>query len=263
MKALPVLATVLALGLAPGAMPARADVEMTSPLALPMRRLESAGSDLLAQRVIDREWGASDDSTYRVVDVPGWKSEGLALGLSAVLPGAGQKYVGESRSWLYLLAETAGWFARTIQRRHADRSFDELAHFVGDPTDTSSGFSFNRYADRTGSTADDLRSLWSGDRDAYYRALARDPAYAAGFSGPAPMDYFDHYSSLLASHDKALHSATMFEGALLLNHVISAVDALRAARVNNVPLREEYHLELGERWRHGGPELRAAVVRRF
>ena len=28
----------------------------------------------LAQRSIDRDWGLSEDSTYRVVDVPGYKS---------------------------------------------------------------------------------------------------------------------------------------------------------------------------------------------
>lgn len=263
MRALRVLAAVLALGFAPGAGPALADVEMTSPLALPIRRLASADTGLLAQRAIDREWGASDDSTYRVVDVPGWKSEGLALGLSGVLPGAGQLYAGESSGWLYLLTESAGWLGRTLERRRADRRFDDLMHFVGDPTDSSAGFSFDRYAAHTGSTADDLRSLWSGDRVAYYRALGKDPAYAAGFSGSAPADQFGRYSDLLTTHDKALHGATLLEGALILNHIVSALDALRTARVNNLPLRQEYHLELGERWRHGRPELRAAVVRRF
>jgi hypothetical protein len=262
-RVLPVLAAVLALGFVPGAVPARAAVEMTSPLALPIRRLESAGDGLLAQRVINREWGASDDSLYREVDVPGWKSEGLALGMSAALPGTGQLYAGESSGWLYLLGESVGWIGRTIERRRADQRFDDLTRFVGDPTDSSSAFSFDRYAARTGSTADDLRSLWSGDRLAYYRALARDPAYAAGFSGATPADQYGQYSDLMATHDKALHGATLLEGALILNHLVSALDALRTARVNNLPLREQYHLELGERWRHGRPELRAAVVRRF
>ena len=263
MKLLLVLAILLALGLVPGASQARADVRMTSPLALSTLRLEGPADGLLAQRVIDREWGISDDSTYREVNVPGWKSEGWALGLSAAVPGAGQLYAGESSGWLYLLAESAGWVGRMLEHRRADQRFDDLVRFAGDPTDSTSAFSFARYLERTGGTPDALVTLWSGDRNAYYRALAENPTYAAGFTGLRPGDEYATYSDLMASHDSALHGATVLEGLLILNHMVSAFDALRAARVNNIPLREQYHLELGERWRHGGPELRAAVVRRF
>lgn len=263
MKLLLVFAILVALGLAACAIRARADVRMTSPLALPMLRMEGAADGLLAQRVIDREWGISDDSTYREVSVPGWKSEGWSLGLSAAIPGAGQLYAGESSGWLYLLAESAGWVGRMLERRRADQRYDDLVRFAGDPTDSTAAFSFARFSERSGGTADALVALWSGDRNAYYRALGENPAYAAGFTGPSPTDEYTTYSNLMATHDSALHGATILEGMLILNHMVSAFDALRAARVNNIPLREQYHLELGERWRHGGPELRAAVVRRF
>ena len=39
----------------------------------------------LAQRSIDRQWGASDDSTYKTIDIPGYKSEGWAMMMSAVV----------------------------------------------------------------------------------------------------------------------------------------------------------------------------------
>ncbi len=263
MRAVLVFAVLVVLGLVPGAIPARADVRMTSPLALPILRLEGAGDGLLAQRVIDREWGVSDDSTYREVDVPGWKSEGLALGLSGAIPGAGQLYVGDSSGWFYLLAESAGWFGRMLENRRADQRHQDLARFVGDPNNPTSGFSFAQYSSKTGDKAEDLRALWSGDRDAYYRALANDPKYIAGFTGVSPAADYGRYSDLMASHDAGLHSATILESLLILNHMVSAFDALRAARLNDLPLREQYHLELGERWRHGRPELRAAVVRRF
>ena len=48
----------------------------------------------LAQRTIDRDWGLSEDSTYRTVDIQGYKSEGWAMIMSAALPGTGQLYVG-------------------------------------------------------------------------------------------------------------------------------------------------------------------------
>jgi hypothetical protein len=149
------------------------------------------------------------------------------------------------------------------ERRRADERYNDLVRFAGDPTDSTAGFSFARFSQRTGGTADALVELWAVDHDAYYRALASDPSYAPGFSGLSPAGDYGHYAGLLDSHDSALHGQTILEGVLMLNHVVSAFDALRAARVNNIPLREQYHLELGERWRHGRPELRAAVVRRF
>jgi hypothetical protein len=221
-----------------------------------------AAEDLLAQRAIDREWGVSDDSTYRQVDVPGWKSEGLSLALSGVVPGAGQLYTGETSGWIYLLAEAAGWVERWDARRTADRRYDDVVHYLGDPSDTSSNFSFVRLRQNTGLDTATLEQLWAGDRDAYYRSLQQNAQYLPGFGG-RPADTFNHFDDLMGQHDGSLRRATLMEMLLWLNHVGSAVDALRAARFHNVPLRQQYQLELGQRMRHGHPELRAAVVRRF
>ena len=100
----------------------------------------------LAQRAIDREWGLSEDSTYRTVDVKGWKADGLALALSGAVPGAGQLYVGEGSGWLYLVGEAAGWVGRAITRRRAVSLRDDAATFVGNPTDSLSAWSFARYS---------------------------------------------------------------------------------------------------------------------
>jgi len=236
---------------------------LASRLALPLGDRGIASGSLLAQRVIDREWGPSEDSTYKVVEIPGWKSEGVAMGLSAVLPGAGQLYAGEGSGWLYLVAESAGWMERWLQRRTATRKYDDMVRFAGDPGDSSSGFSFARYTKQTGAPTDQLQALWNGDRNAYYRALAGDPQYTAGFVGPVPSSSYAQFSGLLTSHDDALHTATVFESLLLVQHVIAAVDAIRAARLHDIPLRQQYQLELAENWRHGRPEMRAAIVRRF
>jgi hypothetical protein len=250
-----------------GAAPAAASTPVrgveVSAFALPVVPHDLAADEWLAQRVIDREWGPSDDSTYHVVDVPGWKSEGLALGLGTALPGAGHLYVGESSGWLYLLAESAGWAGRWIERRNATRRWDDLVTTLGDPRDSSSTFSFDRYQAATGATADELVALWSGDRNAFYRTLASDRSYLAGFSPVSGASSYDHIATLLESHDDALRRASIVDRLLVVHHVIAAIDALRAARAHNLPLRQQYQLELGERWRHGGPELRAAIVRRF
>ena len=251
----------VALVLLPAA--ARAEVEVASRLALPVvTRADDAGG-LLAQRVIDREWGPSEDSTYRVVSVPGWQSEGLALTLSGVVPGAGQIFDGESSGWLYVLTEAAGWTGYWFAHRKARNELASAERFVGDPNDSTAGFSFARYHQSTGNDTGDLAALWAGDRDAFYRALQRDPAYLNGFSGSRPADTYSTYSDLLDSHDNSLHRVKLLATVLMLNHLVAATDALRGARVHNAPLREEYHLELGERWQRGNPALRAALVRRF
>ena len=59
-----------------------------SQLALPILTGAQKPELTLAQRVIEREWGPSEDSVYVVVDVPGWREEAYAMGLSAAAPGS-------------------------------------------------------------------------------------------------------------------------------------------------------------------------------
>jgi hypothetical protein len=220
-------------------------------------------ADWLAQRAIDRTWGTSDDSLYREVDVTGWKSEGLAMALSGVLPGSGEFYVGEGSGWLFLAAEAAGWVGRTVMRKKADDLKGQAAAFVGDPTDTSSTSSFDRYERVAGGTATRLEELWAGDREAFYQAIASDPSYRAGFGGGDPSRTFDAYKGLRDDSQDRLRHSRYYEIVLWANHAMSAFDALRAARIHNLPLRRNLDLKLGARMRRGDPVLRAAVVRRF
>lgn len=237
---------------------------MTSALAPPVLRGASQVPELwLAQRSIEREWGPSEDSTYRVIDVKGWKSEGMALALSGALPGAGQLYVGEGSGWAYVLGEALGWAGRVVMRKRATDLRDQAAAFVGDPTDSSSTWSFERYARASGGDATLLEALWSGDRDAFYQALANDPSYRAGFSGNDPDATYDSYRGLRDSSQDRFRQSHLIELALWANHMVSAFDALRAARIHNLPLRRTIDLQLGARMHHGEPVLRAALVRRF
>lgn len=220
-------------------------------------------SDWLAQRSIDREWGISEDSLYREIEEPGWKSEGLALALSGALPGAGEYYVGEGSAWLFLAVEALGWTGRSITRQRADDLRAQAAAFVGDPTDTSSTWSFDRYQQVAGGSATELEALWAGDREAFYQALATHSAYRAGFKGSDPGASYDSYRGLREDSQTRRRQSRYCEIALWANHALSAFDALRAARFHNLPLRRNLDLQLGARMRRGNPTLRAAVVRRF
>ena len=100
---------------------------------------------ILEQRQIERTWGMSEDSVYREVDIPGWRSEGLAAGLSAAVPGAGQAYAGSKRAWVYALAEVAGWTSRWLYLRRGHELQDQAASYAGAPADSPSRWSFTRW----------------------------------------------------------------------------------------------------------------------
>ncbi|MBI5169608.1 MAG: hypothetical protein HZA61_08985 [Candidatus Eisenbacteria bacterium] len=247
-----------------GATTAGAEVRAWSELALPVVDAAPArGSELLAQRVIDREWGLSEDSVYTEVTVPGWKSEGVAMALSAGLPGAGQLYVGEGSGWAFLLAEALGWAGRAFTKSEARQAAHDATAFIGNPYDTTAGWSFERWERATGGNSSTLEQYWAYDREAFYQALRNDPVYLAGFDGQQPEETFRSYRDLRNTRDTNLRRAHLAEGLLWVNHVAAAIDAVRAARLHNLPLRQEYQLQLGQRMREGQREFHAALVRRF
>src|SRR5262249_20815905 len=80
--------------------PSRAETLTSPPLALSLVTGASTPRLRLEQRQIDRSWGPSEDSVYREIEIPEWRSESAATLLSAAVPGAGQAYVGSQRAWV-------------------------------------------------------------------------------------------------------------------------------------------------------------------
>ena len=197
--------------------------ELASKLAPAILRGSAQVPELwLAQRTIDREWGLSDDSTYRTVDVQGWKSEGMALLLSGALPGAGQVYVGEGSGWFYMAGEALLWAGRVITHQHGVEFRDNAAAFVGDPTDSTSTWSFARYATATGGSADRLEQLWAADRESYYQALATDPSYRSGFAGADPGVAYESYRGMRDDSQDRFRQSRNFEVLTWVNHAVAA-----------------------------------------
>jgi hypothetical protein len=238
--------------------------ELASKLAPSILRGSAQVPELwLAQRAIDREWGPSEDSLYRTVDIQGWKSEGGAMLMSAALPGTGQLYVGEGSGWFFLAGEALLWVGRVITRQDGVKLSDQAASFVGDPTDSSSTWSFARYASATGGSATQLEQLWAGDRDSYYQALANDASYRAGFAGTDPDVTYESYRGIRSSSQDRFAQSRRLEMATWVNHTLAAFDALRAAHFHNVPLRRALELQLHGTIHRGAPQLRATLLRRF
>jgi hypothetical protein len=254
----------LALGAAPavGAPAAGAETPWDDAARLSFRRL--AGGErpelLLAQRSIDRDWGPSDDSIYVEVDVPGWKSEPLAALLSAGLPGAGQRYVGENSAWVYAAVEAAGWGGWWWYRRDAGRLRDQAVGVAGLPDDPASGWSFERWSEATQGDPGELVALYRVDREAFFNSIASDPRYVAGW---ATEEARTEFGALRIRADSRLSRARQISTGIWLNHLVSAVNALRAARFNNMPLSRRVGVRIDGGFRRGGPTMVVALEGKF
>ena len=250
-----------------GCLLASADAACASTTASPELALSLMGDTsppklFLAQRQIDRTWGLSDDSVYREVDIPQWRSEAVALALSAAAPGAGQAYSGSKHAWVYALTEAAGWTSRWLYLRRGRELANEAAAYAGAPDDTTSRWSFDRWASATNGDAGALRALYVADRDVFYDRIANDQGLLSGWAGNAVATRTP-FSDLRQVSDDRLRVSRYSGTAIWINHIVSAFDALRAARLKNVSLGHGTRLGMASGWRHGSPTLRAALRRSF
>jgi len=246
-----------------GALAPMAGGECRSRFALPLVQGDQAPELVLAQRVIERTWGPSDDSVYVELRIPEWRSESVALGLSAAAPGLGQLYSGERyRGLWFALAEAIGWTSHLAFRRGAEGLRDDAEAFVGAPSVPASTWSFERWAAATHQDANELARLYQADRETFYDMIASDPRYLEGWQGDAEANRA-HFAELRHRSEQRLRNARYAGFGLWLNHALSAFDALRTARLHNLPLQRDLDLKLKSSWRRGGPDVIAAIERRF
>ena len=234
-----------------------------TPLALPLVKGGHEPTLILAQRTITRDWGTSDESTYVEIAVPDWKSEGWALALSGVVPGAGQYYLQESHSaLLFALIEVGGWLARGHFGNQDEQLRHEAQVFRGNPEDSSAVWSFARWERSTGGDPAAIHALYAHDPGDFDVRIAHDPTYAAGWAqgSSPPQDQFRNY---LDRADGMLERKKYTSTALWFNHLASAVDAMRVARIHNIPLQENLRIHLKTAWRSGAPAVRASLERSF
>jgi hypothetical protein len=219
---------------------------------------------VLAQRTIERNWGPSDDSTYREVAVPGWKSEGGAMAMSFVLPGTGQLYAKDRSGYLYLLVEVVGIY-QTVALKNTGRDWDKKARaYAGDPNDSTSNWAFETYEKHSGQSADALRALYRADPGLFYAEIADLDALQYGWVDYPTTDVTrEQYSEWRENSQSRFKRSRYWRAALWTNHLVSAFDAMRVARKVNIPLQRNLELKLKSGWNARGPNLTAAVEGRF
>ena len=235
-----------------------------SALAYPLTAGHDRPELLLAQRVIERRWGPADDSTYRELTVSGWKSEGGAFAMSMALPGAGQLYTRERTGYLFLLAEAVGFYEVWVLQRSGGRWDRKARAWAGSPNDSLSLWSFQAYEYRTHRNTADLKALYAADPGLFYFEIARDENLKFGWEdythGEIQREQYIEWRENSAERYKR---SRYWRAAIWFNHTIAAFDALRAARLMNLPLRENLQLRLKSSGSGGSPGVFAALERKF
>jgi hypothetical protein len=169
---------------------------------------------------------------------PGWSPSPVLAGLlSAVVPGAGQLAMGQSRGWAYLGLEGAAWFSVVSLRDAGNQAEADYRAFAGDPNDPDSRWAFDRYESVTDcgeglgpvdfeTEMQVIHRLYADSRDDYFDEIGRLDVYACGWvTQPDRARYLG-----MRSHADALFSSARWViGAVFLNHVVSAVDAAKSA----------------------------------
>ncbi|MGH3055976.1 MAG: hypothetical protein ACRDL7_13460, partial [Gaiellaceae bacterium] len=211
-----------------------------------------------------RSWGPSDDSTYHEVEVSGWKSEGGAMGLSFLVPGTGQIYAGEKSGYLFLLGEALGIYQVFALLNSADDWEHKARTFAGNPNDTTSEWSFQHYEQLTGGGTSELEALYQADPSLFYYRIGEDPALAPGWTDyTSGLESRDTFTSWRDNAEVRRKRSRVWRSALWVNHLGSAIDAFRVARLVNVPLRDNLHMHLKTDWSGGGPAMAAVLEARF
>lgn len=201
------------------------------------------------------------------------RSPRLSFLLSAILPGAGQLYNANSRGYVFLALDAASWFTRSSYldaadrkeadaRAFADRHWD-FDRFVG--AEGNEGCGFPPGADTL------LAGYFEDDRNQYYEELANGDEYRCGWDDAR----FDPESDRVLSDRRVEYReqrdrqntfenrAGLALGVLVLNRIVSAVDAFRLARGRDAGEAPSLRLtsELGRE--EGGPRAVFRLTKEF
>jgi hypothetical protein len=156
----------------------------------------------------------------------------LAGLMSAVVPGTGQLVQGQTRGWAYLGIEVAAWFSYFALRDAAAQSEEDYREFADEywlwdlyQTGRSCPEGGPRNFDEEEAR---LRDLYETDRDQYYVEIGRDEVYACGWDS-TQAGARSAYNDMRTEANNLYNASGVVVGVIVLNHVVSAVDAARSA----------------------------------
>jgi hypothetical protein len=166
-------------------------------------------------------------------------STGKAILLNAVAPGAGHIYSGYNRGYLYLGMEAAAWVSYLVLRDNGNRRAELAEDYAGDPLESQSRWSFDRYAVRgycnePGASAADstLRAAWTDDRETFYDLIEGDRPYKCGWEDT---EAWSEFRNMRNNSNDFLRWAKYAGAAVILNHAVAVIDMIRLTQGFRVP----------------------------
>ncbi len=175
-----------------------------------------------------------------------FKSPGKAFIFSALAPGSGQLYVGAKRGYVYLGVEAVVWttsyfFHQSGKQKEEDYMDFADAHWtepaLGDTVAFSpTGIPILYDQDHH----DRITYFYQNDKGHYYEDIGKYAYYTVGWETGTLDDYLD----MRDDSNRLLKSSSYAMMAAVVNHVVSAVDALRLARSHNISLGHGVKLNL-------------------
>ncbi len=183
------------------------------------------------------------------------KSPGRAFIFSMLAPGSGQLYVGSKTGFIYLGVEAVAWTSSYFFWKSGSDKEDEYMDFADKHwtipelgTPYGDGLTFSR--------EDSARIAYfrENDEQHYYEDIGKYQVYIIGWDTWANLE---EYLDMRDDSNRLLKNSGYAMMAALVNHVVSAVDALRIARNHNVKLG--YGIDLDIQF-EGGPHSTGVML---
>jgi hypothetical protein len=223
--------------LAQGAFEVRPDLVLPSTLVLVERlsheELFAQGREADAPIEGEVESAAGEtEVAYLEDDVEGQKSPGKAFVFSMLAPGSGQLYAGSKTGFIYLGVEAIAWTSSYFLWKSGKQKEDEFMdyadeHWVFPLVGSQCGDAY--YDEKADSL---IRYFYENDKGHFYEDIGKYQVYLCGWDTGTLGTYLD----LRDDSNRLLKGSNYAIMAALVNHVISAVDALRLARYHNMRL---------------------------
>jgi hypothetical protein len=188
-------------------------------------------ADAPVEGEVENAVGATEVA-YLQDDVGGQKSPGKAFVFSVLAPGSGQLYAGSKTGFIYLGVEAIAWTSSYFLWRSGKQKEDEYMDYADDHwmfPEVGSQCGEAYYDEKADSL---IRYFYENDKGHFYEDIGKYQVYLCGWDTGTLGTYLD----LRDDSNRLLKGSNYAIMAALVNHVISAVDALRVARNHNMRL---------------------------
>jgi hypothetical protein len=213
----------------------------------------SAPPILLAQNVIREARTAEPEEESEGSE----KSPGKAFVFSMLAPGSGQLYVGAKRGYIYLGVEAIAWTSSYFLWKSGKQKKDEYEDFADNHWDFPVAGQDSCYYEEADQR---LREFYEHDKEHFYEDIGKYAYYICGWDSDESLktyvDMRDDSNRLLKGSNYAIMAA-------VINHVVSAIDALRLARNYNMTLSNGVKLDLKFKGSPESPGLMLVASSKF